>query len=47
MNVDPDDELSNNDSLEFLYNQTIITNADIISFDIYDERLKKIIKLYL
>lgn len=44
MNVDPDDELSNNDSLEFLYNQTIITNADIISFDIYDERLKKIIK---
>jgi len=46
MNVDPDDELANNDSLEFLYNQTIISNADIITFDIYHERRKKIVKLY-
>ena len=44
MNVDPDDELANNDSLEFLYNQTIISNADIITFDIYDEREKKLVK---
>ena len=44
MNVDPDDELANNDSLEFLYNQTIISNVDIITFDIYDERMKKLVK---
>ena len=44
MNIDPDDELKGNDSLAFLYNQTIISNADIITFDIYNERTKKIIK---
>jgi len=44
MNVDPDDELANNDSLEFLYNQTINSNADIITFDIYHERREKIVK---
>ena len=41
MNVDPDDEIDNNYSLEFLYNQTIISYADIITFDIYHERRNK------
>ncbi len=44
MNMDPDDELSSNDSLEFLYNQTLISKADIISFDIYNKKSNRTIK---
>ena len=33
MNIDADDELISQDSLEFLYNQTIFSKADIISFN--------------
>lgn len=33
MNFDADDELVGQDALEFLYNKTIISKADIISFD--------------
>ena len=44
MNLDPDDELENNESLEYLYNQSIKSNVDIISFDIYNKKLRKNIK---
>ena len=44
MNIDPDDELEGNDSLEYLYNQATIYNVDIISFDIYNKRANRIIK---
>ena len=43
MNVDPDDILNDNDSLEYLNNQTILFNADIISFDIYNSKTAQII----
>ena len=44
LNLDPDDELNDNKCLEYLYNQITISNADIITFDIYDKKEKKIIK---
>ena len=33
MNLDPDDELVGEDALEYLYNKTIFSKADIISFN--------------
>ena len=44
MNLDPDDEFYDNKSLEYLYNQIIISNADIIAFNIFDRKTNKIIK---
>ena len=44
MNIDPDDELEGNDALEYLYNQTLLSKADIINFHILDTGSKKIIK---
>ena len=44
MNIDPDDFLHGNDSLEYLKNQTIINNVDIITFDVYNKRTNKIFK---
>ena len=40
MNFDADDELIGEDALEFLYNQTVSTKADIISFDIINKNTK-------
>ena len=37
MNLDSDDELINQDDLEFLYNKTISSKADIISFDLMNK----------
>jgi hypothetical protein len=37
MNFDADDELIGEEALEFLYNQTVSTKADIISFDIINK----------
>ena len=34
MNIDPDDEIKGNNTLEYLYNKSIISKADIITFDI-------------
>ena len=44
MNMDADDELESNDSLEYLYNQTQISKADIINFNILDKGSNSIIK---
>ena len=44
MNVDSDDELKGNDSLEYLYNQTLKTNVDIVSFSVYFQKEKQKIK---
>ena len=44
MNIDPDDELKDNDSLEYLNNQTTLFNVDIIAFDIFNKKQNKIIK---
>ena len=44
INLDPDDELKDNDSLEYLYNQIKISKVDIISFSVYNEKLNRIIK---
>lgn len=44
INLDPDDELKDNDSLEYLYNQIKISKVDIISFSVYNEKLDRIIK---
>ena len=38
MNLDPDDELNDNECLEYLYNQTITSNIDIISFNILNKK---------
>ena len=40
MNFDADDELIGEEALEFLYNQTVSTKADIISFDIINKNTK-------
>ena len=47
MNLDPDDEFKDNDSLEYLYNQTILTHVDIISFNIINKKNNRFIKLYI
>ena len=39
INLDPDDELKDNDSLEYLCNQIKISKVDIISFSVYNEKL--------
>lgn len=44
MNIDPDDELEGNDTLEYLYNEALLSKADIINFNILDTGSKKIIK---
>ena len=44
LNLDPDDELVSNNNLEYLYNQTLISKADIINFDILDSGSQNIIK---
>ena len=44
MNVDPDDQLENNDNLEYLYNITKLFNVDIITFNFYDQKRNKIFK---
>jgi len=43
INLDPDDEFNDKYTLEYLYNQTLISNVDIISFDVFDKRRNKII----
>ena len=44
MNLDPDDELTSKESLEYLYNQTLKYNVDIVTFDIYNSIKKKNVK---
>ena len=44
MNLDPDDILGDNDSLKYLYNKAKILNVDMITFDLFDEKINKIIK---
>jgi len=44
LNLDPDDEIKDNESLEYLYNQSILSNIDIISFDVFYEKINKIVK---
>ena len=44
INIDPDDTLYDKENLEYLYNTIIKFNADIITFDIFDEKRNKIIK---
>ena len=48
MNLDPDDELAKEDSLEFLYKKAKKTNVDILSFFMLQnqQNQKKIIKCY-
>ena len=43
INLDPDDEFKDNECLEYLYNQTINSNVDIISFDILNKKHKIIV----
>ena len=44
INLDPDDEFFGNDSLEYLYNQFLIKDIDIITFDVFYEQENRIIK---
>lgn len=44
LNIDPDDEINGNDSLQILYKKAIISNSDIITFDIYDVKKDQIVK---
>jgi glycosyltransferase involved in cell wall biosynthesis len=46
MNIDPDDEINGNNTLEYLYNQSIISKADIITFNIIYKKENYIFKLY-
>ena len=48
MNLDPDDELEGEDNLEYLYNMTRVSHADIILFGILRKNFNKAyIKPYL
>lgn len=40
MNLDPDDKINGDDTLEFLYNKARFYNVDIIAFNIYDQKHK-------
>ena len=44
LNLDPDDMINGQDTLEFLYNKAKIDNLDIISFNVFDQKHKRIIK---
>ena len=44
MNLDSDDEIKGYDSLEYLYNKTLVTNVDIITFNIFDQKENTSIK---
>ena len=44
MNLDPDDEIKDEDSLEYIYNQSKFYNIDIIAFNAIDKRSNQIIK---
>ena len=46
LNLDADDELEGDDSLEYLYNLTLISNADIITFDIFNKKLNLTFKCH-
>ena len=39
MNLDSDDEISDNECLEYLYNQTKINNVDMISFSMLNKKI--------
>ena len=44
-NIDSDDELVGNDSLEYLYNQIILSKVDILYFNIFNKKENLLIKL--
>jgi hypothetical protein len=44
VNLDPDDMINGQDTLEFLYNKAKFDNLDIISFNVWDQKHKRIIK---
>ena len=44
LNLDADDELETNDSLEYLYNKAKLTKADIVNFNILDKGSNSTIK---
>ena len=46
MNLDSDDELNGQDSLEFLYNKAILSNVDLITFSFFYEKKNRTIKFY-
>ena len=43
LNLDPDDMINGPDTLEFLYNKAKFDNLDIISFNVLDQKHKRII----
>ena len=44
MNMDSDDELFGEDSLAYLYNHTLISKVDIVSFNVYFQKDKVTVK---
>ena len=44
MNLDPDDKINGDDTLEFLYNKARFYNVDIIAFNTYHQKLNLFIK---
>ena len=44
LNLDPDDVIYGEDSLEYLYNQSKFYNLDIISFYVYAKKDNSIIR---
>ena len=44
MNMDSDDELFGEDSLAYLYNHTLISKVDIVSFNVYFQKEKVTVK---
>ena len=46
MNLDPDDVIYGEDSLEYLYNQSKIYNLDIISFYVKEKKYNSIIRFF-
>ena len=45
MNLDSDDELNGQDSLEFLYNKAILSNVDLITFSFFYEKKNRTINI--
>ena len=46
MNLDPDDEIKGEDSLEYLYKQSKYLDLDIISFNALDKKSNSIIIIF-
>ena len=46
LNLDADDEINGEDTLEYLYNKILVSQVDIISFNVLDKKTNSLIKCF-